>query len=80
MEWYDPLIAWKNPYDLVYMSKVFTFTPDYEHPVNAGKIIRGGTGYDYPNGGEVLLEEVEHMSDEKRKVRTQGFRYFTRHL
>lgn len=61
MEWYDPLIAWKNPYDLVYMSKVFTFTPDYEHPVNAGKIIRGGTGYDYPNGGEVLLEEVEHI-------------------
>lgn len=61
VEWYDPLIAWKNPYDLVYMSKVFTFTPDYEHPVNAEKIIRGGTGYDYPNGGGVLPEEVEHI-------------------
>ena len=32
VEWYDPLTAWKNPPDLVYMSKVFTFTPDYPHP------------------------------------------------
>lgn len=22
VEWYDPLMAWKKPYDLVYMSKV----------------------------------------------------------
>ena len=29
VQWYDPLTAWKNPLDRVYMSKVFTFTPDY---------------------------------------------------
>lgn len=34
VEWYDPLLAWKKPYDLAYMSKIFSFTPDYEHPVN----------------------------------------------
>ena len=28
VEWYDPLTAWCNPPDRVYMSKVFTFTPD----------------------------------------------------
>ena len=39
VEWYDPLTAWINPPDRVYMSKVFTFTPDYQHPVCAGEIV-----------------------------------------
>lgn len=60
-EWYDPLTAWINPPDKVYMSKVFTFTPDYPHPVNAKEIIRGGTGYAYPSGGNQLPEEIEHI-------------------
>ena len=33
-------------YDKVYMSKVFTFTPDYEFPIIADEIEKGGTGYD----------------------------------
>ena len=61
VEWYNPLIAWKYPYDKVYMSKVFTFTPDYLHPVNAQEIIRGGTGYFYPDGGQSLPPEIEHI-------------------
>lgn len=43
------------------MSKVFTFTPEYEYPINAAEIIKGGTGYNYPNGGEPLPEEIEHI-------------------
>lgn len=42
VEWYDPF----NKYDLVYKSKVFTFTPDYLYPINAQTVIKGGTGYD----------------------------------
>ena len=61
VEWYDPLTAWKNPPDRAYMSKVFTFTPDYPHPVNAEEIIKGGTGYSYPGGGTLLPEEIEHI-------------------
>ncbi len=61
VEWYNPLLAWKYPYDKVYMSKVFTFTPDYLHPVNAQEIIRGGTGYYYPDGGQLLSPEIEHI-------------------
>lgn len=61
VEWYNPLLAWKYPYDKVYMSKVFTFTPDYLHPVNASEIIRGGTGYYYPDGGQPLPPEIEHI-------------------
>lgn len=60
-EWYDPLTAWINPPDKVYMSKVFMYTPDYQHPVNAKEIIRGGTGYTYPSGGNQLPEEIEHI-------------------
>ena len=32
-------------YDIVYMSKVFTFTPDVEIAIQADQIIKGGTGY-----------------------------------
>ena len=58
VEWYFPF---GGGYDLVYMSKVFTFTPDYPHPVYANAIIRGGTGYNYPDGGDPLPYEVEHI-------------------
>ena len=59
--WYNPLTAWRDPPDRVYMSKVFTFTPDYPHPINADEIVRGGTGYYYPDGGKALPEEIEHI-------------------
>ena len=29
----------------VYMSKVFSFTPDYDHPIYAKEVERGGSGY-----------------------------------
>ena len=61
VERYDPLTAWMKPPDRVYMSKVFTFTEDYSHPVCGKEIIRGGTGYDYPNGGQLLPKEIEHI-------------------
>ena len=53
VKWYEPLFdAYpKKPLDRVYMSKVFTFTPDYTYPVNAEEIIKGGTGYFYLDGG-----------------------------
>lgn len=61
VEWYNPLTAWISPPDRVYMSKVFTFTPDYQYPVNADEIIKGGTGYSYPDGGAALASEIEHI-------------------
>ena len=43
VEWYN---AFDN-YDIVYMTKVFNFTPDYGYVItNADKVVRGGTGYD----------------------------------
>lgn len=42
--WYDPLFS--GHCDIVYVSKVFNFTPDMDYYIDADKVIRGGTGYD----------------------------------
>lgn len=54
-------VEWVNyfeEYDEVYKSKVFTFTKEDKTCINAGRIIKAGTGYrDYTT---VLPEEIEH--------------------
>lgn len=42
-------------YDIVYMSKIFSFSKDVDEPINADKVIKGGTGYAIKliNGKEV---------------------------
>lgn len=42
VEWYVPF---GEKYDIVYKSKVFSFTPDHDEIINADKVIKGGTGY-----------------------------------
>lgn len=69
VEWYQPLFS--GHMDRVYMSKIFSFTPDYEYFIDADEIIRGGSGYciQIINGKEVydadrdetLPDEVEHI-------------------
>lgn len=69
VEWYDAMFS--GHMDSVYMSKVFSFTPDYIHYIDADVIIKGGSGYciSLVNGKEVydkskdidLPPEVEHM-------------------
>ena len=45
VEWYDSFGGFCEEYDKVYMSKVFSFTPDYQHPIYAKEIEKGGSGY-----------------------------------
>jgi hypothetical protein len=59
VEWYEPMFS--GHMDKVYMSKVFTFTPDYHYYIDADVVEKGGTGYFYPDGGKALPEEVEHI-------------------
>ena len=59
VEWYEPLLSGRM--DRVYKSKVFSFTPDYPYYIDAKEIIGGGTGYHYPDGGDPLPDEVEHI-------------------
>lgn len=68
VEWYDPMFS--DDMDIVYMSKVFSFTEDYLYPIRAKKIIQGGSGYciSLVDGKEVydkskdinLPPEIEH--------------------
>lgn len=57
VEWYDPLFG--GAYDKVYLSKVFSFSTDYEFPINADVVERGGTGYciETIDGKEVFLRD-----------------------
>lgn len=69
VEWYEPLFS--GHMDIVYMSKVFSFTPDFQYCIDADKVIKGGSGYciELENGVEVyhperdsqLPMEIEHI-------------------
>lgn len=69
VEWYEPLFS--GHMDIVYMSKVFSFTPDFQYCIDADKVIKGGSGYciELENGVEVyhpehdsqLSPEIEHI-------------------
>ena len=69
VEWYNPMFS--GHMDKVYMSKVFSFTPDYEYFIDADVIEKGGSGYciSLVDGKEVydkskdknLPDEIEHI-------------------
>ncbi len=69
VEWYNPISSEKM--DIVYMSKVFSFTSDYPYPINADKVIKSGSGYaiKIADGKEIydksvdvnLPYEIEHI-------------------
>lgn len=56
VEWASPLF---DEYDIVYKSKIFTFSPDENYPWK-GKVIKGGTGYDIKSK---LPEEIENCRE-----------------
>lgn len=69
VEWYEPMFS--GHFDKVYLSKVFSFTPDFDYPIDADEVERGGTGYciSLVDGKEVfdqsknrnLPYEIEHI-------------------
>ncbi len=69
VEWYDPMFS--GHMDKVYLSKVFSFTPDFIYPIDADEIVYGGSGYciSLVDGKEVydkskdiqLPPEIEHI-------------------
>lgn len=69
VEWHDPLLG--GYYDKVYVSKVFSFSENYEWCINADEIVYGGSGFaiSIVDGHEVYDEskdkplsyEIEHI-------------------
>ena len=45
VEWYNSFFK----YDKVYVSKIFNFTDDFQYPINADQVLKGGTGYNLKN-------------------------------
>ena len=59
VEWYTPFA---ERYDLVYVSKVFSFSPDYDLCINADKVIYGGTGY------AISLKDSREIYDKSKNI------------
>ena len=69
VEWYSPMFS--GHMDKVYMSKVFSFTSDYEYCIDADEVVKGGSGYciTLKDGKEAyttendksLPHEIEHI-------------------
>lgn len=62
VEWYEPLFHSRGqPFDKAYMSKIFSFTPDYPYYINAKEVHKGGSGYciRLENGKEVYDTEKD---------------------
>lgn len=67
--WWTDLIH----YDIVYMSKIFSdaYSPDMPEPMNADKVIKGGTGYAISlQGGVEVFDKTKHknLPDEMEKM------------
>lgn len=52
VEWYEPLLS--GHMDRVYMSKVFTFSDDYQFCIDADEIVRGEQGTSIPMVGNLF--------------------------
>lgn len=69
VEWYDPMFS--EHMDKVYVSKVFSSSPDFPYYINADEVVYGGSGYciSLVDGKEVydkskdkdLPDEIEHI-------------------
>ena len=59
VEWYEPLLS--GHMDRVYISKVFSFSKDFEYHIDADEIIKGGSGYAIKTreGREVYEKETD---------------------
>ena len=60
VEWYDPMFS---PHmDKVYVSKVFSFSPDFDYFIDADEVSYGGSGYciSLVNGKEVFDKSKDH--------------------
>ena len=69
VEWYDAMFS--GHMDKVYMSKVFSFSPDYPYYIDADEVVKGGSGYcislvdgkeEYDKSKHIDLPyEIEHI-------------------
>lgn len=58
--WYDLLAG---HLDVVYMSKVFSFSPNYPYAIDADKVVKGGSGFFIKNvNGREIFDKENHTN------------------
>ncbi len=76
VEWYQPMFG--GAYDIVYVSKVFSWSKDYPYIINSKKIIYGGVGYGLENK---LPKEIENTFPDYelyKYVKNEAYGFLTR--
>ncbi|HEY5585689.1 MAG TPA: radical SAM protein [Ruminiclostridium sp.] len=73
VEWGIPMLS----YDIVYQSKVFDTSPDFDTYINADQIIKGGRAYDKK---QVLPQEIETLCPDYSlyNIKNEAYGYLTR--
>lgn len=68
VEWYKPLLS--GHMDIVYLSKVFSFSSDYTYWIDADNIYKGGSGYHITmsHGTELWQGEDERLPKEAEHI------------
>lgn len=75
VEWADPIFG--GPYDKVYQSKVFTFSPDYPYDFGC-EVIKGGTGYDVKSRLPEAIEKSRAMDYSLYPECDRSLQFFSR--
>lgn len=57
VEWYDPMFT--GYCDIIYLSKIFSFSPDYDAPLYADVVKKGGTGYDIKSKLDKAVDDMQ---------------------
>lgn len=68
VEWYTPF----EHYDIVYVAKVFAFSEDWREPINADRVIKGGSGYMIRT---IDKKEGWYPFEFHKKIRRQGVEF-----
>lgn len=77
VEWVNPLQNWNTPYDILYQSKIFDDSPDFNTCINADQVIKGGRAY---NKKLKLPSEIEAMCPDYSlyNIKNEAYGYLTR--
>lgn len=68
VEWYQPMFS--GHMDRVYMSKVFSFSPEFEYHIDADEVVRGGSGFAIKlvDGREIYNKNLDKIFQMKSNI------------
>lgn len=74
VDWYSGI----ERYDRVYMSKVFTFTPDDGRVIQADEVVKGGTGYNITSKLPLKIDSITNPDYSIYPIHKFSLQFFSR--